>query len=195
MHWELRCVSHLSSIVLWFEFDLISQLILGFSTYFVLQTLISIIEISFGFVSSLSYDGVGKSFPPIYICCGSQGRSCVGTICMLPYGSLWHSQAVTLVSFLFDPLILWTFISPRSLFSMLSLPPCSSHWQYRPPPWLSSSPLLNQVCSVAGVCRHRPFLPPPLHPHAHFSSAIFCWTSLVQILIWPDLVQFCVQPG
>lgn len=42
---NLRCVNHFSLVVLWFEFDLISQLSLWFMTDFVLMTLIPIYRV------------------------------------------------------------------------------------------------------------------------------------------------------
>lgn len=123
---NVGCLSHLNSIVLWFEFDLISQLTLGLTADFVLQTSISIysdfiwlcVKFELGWSQrKLWAPKVGTAWP----------------VCMLLGGSIWHSRAITLVSFPLRPPTLDLCISPlRSPFSMVSPSLCLSHCRHGP---------------------------------------------------------------
>lgn len=168
---NLGCLSYLSSIVLWFEFDLISQLILGFTADFVLQTSISIYS---DFIWLCVKFELGWSQRKLWAPSGYCMASVHATLFQHLALSGNYTHFFSSSSSYFGPLYLPTLISifhgvTSTVF--VSLPAL-------PPPWLLSSPLLiptnRHPCSTAGVCRSCPFLPLALHPRDQFGSAIFC---------------------
>lgn len=144
---NLGCLSYLSSIVLWFEFDLISQLILGFTADFVLQTSISIYS---DFIWLCVKFELGwsqrKLWAPRWVLHGQCACYLVST-----FGTLGQ-----LHSFLFlFVLLLWTFVSPHS----------DLHF-----PWCH----LHCVCLIAGTAPTVAVVVPSIDPDQP-PPLLHCW--------------------